>query len=229
MRTTSPERTTGRTGEQTTGRTTEVGGLAFLHDERVLCPRPWTEAQSAWARELLETLPDGPVLELCSGVGHIGLLALLSNARTLVMVDASEAACEFAHLNALSAVLNGRVEIRQGLMDSQVGEDEVFPLVIADPPWVPSDEVASFPEDPVDAIDGGPDGLQVARQCLEVADRHLLPAGCCILQVGSEVHVDGIRTWLAGRPDVRLVVAETRAYLGGVLVLLRRPGQEPRC
>src|SRR5436189_110702 len=57
--------------------TTEVGGLVFLHDERVLSPRPWTEAQSAWARELLEVVPDGPVLELCSGVGHIGLLALL--------------------------------------------------------------------------------------------------------------------------------------------------------
>jgi release factor glutamine methyltransferase len=169
------------------------------------------------------------VLELCSGVGHIGLLSLLSNSRTLVMVDASQAACEFAHLNTLAAVLAGRVEIRQGPLETQVGEDEVFPLVIADPPWVSSLEVSSFPEDPVVAIDGGPDGLDVARACLEVVDRHLSADGCCLLQVGSAAHVDGIGSWLTERPDLRLVVAEIRMFERGVVVLLRRPEQESVC
>lgn len=210
-------------------RTTDFGGLAFAHDERVLCPRPWTEAQSEWARDLLDGLPDGPVLELCSGVGHIGLLALLNNSRSLVMVDANEAACEFARLNALSAVLGGRVEIRHGRLESEVRNGEIFPLVLADPPWVRTSEVSAFPEDPVDAIDGGPDGLLVARLCLEVVDRHLAPEGCCILQVGSEDHVDGVRAWLSERPDIRLVVSETRTFVGGVLVLLRRPGGGVTC
>jgi methylase of polypeptide subunit release factors len=209
--------------------TTEVGGLAFVHDESVLCPRPWTEAQSAWARELLEVLPSGPVLELCSGVGHIGLLALLGNSRRLVMVDANEVACELAHRNARAAVLRERVEIRHGRLESQVGDDESFPLIIADPPWVPSDEVALFPEDPVDAIDGGPDGLGVARLCLEVVGRHLAPNGRCLLQVGSTDHVDGIVTWLARRPDLRLVVSEHRVFARGVVVLLQRPGQGSGC
>jgi hypothetical protein len=59
----------------------------------------------------------------------------------------------------------------------------------------------------------------------------LAPDGCCILQVGSAVHVDGIRTWLSERPrpDLRLAVSETRTFDRGVLVLLRRQDHESAC
>ena len=49
------------------------GGLAIAYDARVLSPRTWTLHQSLWALELLEQLPDGPILELCAGAGQIGL------------------------------------------------------------------------------------------------------------------------------------------------------------
>src|SRR5207342_2779859 len=47
--------------------TLSFGGLSIAHDDRVLRPRRWTLHQSHWALELLPGLPDGPVLELCSG------------------------------------------------------------------------------------------------------------------------------------------------------------------
>ena len=206
-----------------TVRSAEVGGLWFAYDERVLQPRAWTAAQAEWARVLLGELPAGPVLELCSGAGHIGLLALLDNTRSLVMVDADEAACEMAARNASALAMDQRVEVRQGRFESALRDDEVFPFVIADPPWVPTNEVASYPEDPVTAIDGGPDGLGPTRACLEVVDGHLLPAGSCVLQVGNEQHVEGIRADLTEHPDLRLEVAEVRTHDRGVLVLLRRP------
>ena len=43
-------------------------GLSISYDHHVLEPRPWTEAQSSWAAELLGDAPAGPVLELCAGV-----------------------------------------------------------------------------------------------------------------------------------------------------------------
>ncbi|MGA8992804.1 MAG: methyltransferase, partial [Nocardioidaceae bacterium] len=64
------------------------GGLAIAFDDRVLRPRPWTLAQSAWAAELAATVPAGPALELCSGAGHIGLAFAATSGRRLVMVDA---------------------------------------------------------------------------------------------------------------------------------------------
>ncbi len=211
-----------------TVRRTEVGGLMIAHDERVLTPRPWTHEQAAWARELLPTLPAGRVLELCSGAGHIGLLTLLGNERSLVMVDASPAACEFARANAEDAGLTERVEVRQGLLESSVSPGELFSLVLADPPWVPTDEIARFPEDPVDAIDGGPDGLDVARACLTVIGDHLHDDGVAVLQVGSIEHADGVTSWLSGSPGLRLETAGTRDYgRSGTLVLLRRDRGTP--
>jgi release factor glutamine methyltransferase len=210
---------------QATTRSVEIGGLSFAYDEQVLAPRPWTEAQSAWARDLIDEVPEGPVLELCSGAGHIGLLALLGNGRSLVMVDANEAACEFARLNALSAALAARVEIRVGRMEDAVREGEVFPLVIADPPWVLTQDVGRFPDDPVTAIDGGSDGLGPTRSCIEIIGRHLDEAGSALLQVGSTAHVDGVRGWLQATPALRLALGEVRTFDDrGVLVLLRRPG-----
>ena len=59
------------------------GGLTIAYDDRVLRPREWTTAQSDWAAELMVTAPGGPVLELCSGAGHIGLLAVAASGRRL--------------------------------------------------------------------------------------------------------------------------------------------------
>ena len=69
--------------------TMTFGSLTIGYDEQVLEPRPWVLLQSQWARELLEDAPPGPVLELCTGAGHIGLVAVVGNDRTLVAVDAN--------------------------------------------------------------------------------------------------------------------------------------------
>lgn len=133
------------------------------------------------------------VLELCAGAGHIGLLALAlaSDAGSrLVAVDANPRASELNRRNALAAGLGDRVEVRHGHLSNELRADEKFDLVIADPPWVERENVDRFPEDPVLAIDGGPDGLDVATLCLQVADAHLVPRGSLILQVGSAEQVD---------------------------------------
>lgn len=168
-----------------TAETMSFGTLEISFDERVLRPRPWTAAQSAWAAELMATAPEGPVLELCAGAGHIGLLAVADVPRRLVCVDVDPVACAYARVNAEAAGLSDRVEVREGPMDAVLAPDERFALVIADPPWVRRAEIGRFPEDPVRAIDGGADGLDLARLCLEVAQRHLLPGGSVVLQLGT--------------------------------------------
>lgn len=194
--------------------TMEFGPLLVRFDHRVLRPRPWTAAQSEWAAALAATAPDGPMLELCAGAGQIGLLAALGSTRSLVCVDVDPVACAFARRNAEAAGLAGRVEVRQGRMDEVLRDDERFPLVIADPPWVRRAEVGRFPEDPLRAIDGGDDGLDLARTCVDVARRHLLPGGSALLQLGSTEQVG-----LLESVDPAEVV-EVRAYERGVLVRL---------
>jgi release factor glutamine methyltransferase len=200
-----------------TPQTVDFGGLRIEYDERVLAPRPWTAAQSEWAARLIRTAPPGPVLELCSGAGHIGLLAATLAPRTLVCVDACAVACSYLRRNAARAGL--RVDVREGRMEEVLEPDEQFAVVIADPPWVRTDEVGSFPEDPVTAIDGGADGLGLARSCVEVFARHLVLAGSGLLQVGPDQGAL-VEEMVAEHPE--LAVVATRDFPRGTIVQVDR-------
>ncbi len=71
------------------------------------------------------------------------------------------------------------------------------------------------------AIDGGPDGLDVARLCLELIAGHLLPGGSALLQVGTVVQAEALGDELTAYGSV-LTVSEVRELDGGVLVRLDR-------
>jgi release factor glutamine methyltransferase len=201
-----------------------LGGLEFRYDDRVLRPRAWTVAQSAWAAELLASAAPGPVLELCTGAGHIGLLAILDTDRRLVAVDANPVACDYARRNAEAAGLADRVEVRNARLEDALAPDELFPVVIADPPWVPSARTTDHPEDPLFAIDGGGDGLAVARGCLDVASGHLLPGGAMLLQLGNPEQVAALMDTMATEHPALTVEEVRRPAPNGVVVLVRRRG-----
>jgi methylase of polypeptide subunit release factors len=197
--------------------TIDFGGLQIAYDERVLRPRTWTENQSRWAAGLLPSLPAGDVLELCSGAGQIGLLAIAGCDRRLICVDVNLVAAELTAVNALAAGLQDRVEMREGLVSEVLAPEERFPLIIADPPWVRRSETVRFPEDPLLAIDGGDDGLGVVRTCLSVIAGHLVEGGVALLQLGPGNQVAAVSALLSGTP---LVTGETREF-GERGVLLR--------
>ena len=202
----------------------EFGGLSIAHDHQVISPRPWTTAPSYWAADLLRQAPPGPVLELCAGVGHIGLLAVAETDRDLVLVDADKTACDFALENAAAARPDGGYDVRHGRVDEVLAADEQFAGVIADPPWVRTEDTDRFPDDPLTAIDGGPDGLQIAWTCLAVAAEHVVDTGWLLLQLGSMVQAGAVQARLAEQPGLRFLHMETRDYgEHGVLVHLARP------
>jgi methylase of polypeptide subunit release factors len=198
-------------------RVVEFGPLVVHHDERVLAPRQWTIAQSDWAIELSPTLPAGPVLELCAGAGHIGLVLAHATARPLVQVEDAAHAASMAVENAREAGVD--TDVRVADLQDALGANERFVIVLADPPYVPSADVGRFPEDPPPAIDGGPDGLDIARQCVAVAADHLDADGVVLLQLLDEEQA--VR--LAEALDERLVVTEVRTVSDrGCIALLRR-------
>lgn len=166
-------------------RRTTFGGLTIDHDDSVLEPRDWTLLQSAWAAEMLGRIPAGPVLELCCGAGHIGLEAVRRSDVALVQVDVSESACDFARRNGLSAGLAERVEVRCVDLATLRTSAERFAMVLADPPYVPSEQVHGYPADPLLAIDGGSDGLSLLRECVAVIDAVLLDGGVALVQVAG--------------------------------------------
>lgn len=202
--------------EVTQSLTMEFGPLRISYDDQVLEPRAWTRLQSEWASQLLVGLPEGPVLELCSGAGHIGLLAVHRSGRTLVAVDANPAACAWTRTNAEAHGIP--VEVREGDLDAVIDTAERFPLIIADPPWVPHDSIQRFPDDPPIAIDGGPDGLELARRCVRLIARHLDAGGSALLQLGDETQVRDLTEEIT---DAGLRVQDLQAQPGrGVVAQL---------
>lgn len=197
----------------------EFGPIVVAYDERVLEPRPWTLAQSRWAAELAAGAPPGRILELCAGAGHIGLAAAVLSGRALVQIDIDEVACRFARANAERA---GRddVDVRNAPMQLALGPDERFPLVVADPPYVPSGAIDRFPEDPPLAIDGGESGLDLVRRCLEVSARHLASSGHLLLQVAGPAQVAAVgRLAAATTPTLRMCGARSSSPTRAVVHL----------
>jgi methylase of polypeptide subunit release factors len=197
--------------------TVDFGGLEIAFDDRLLRPRSWTTAQSMWAASVLTQVDAGPVLELCAGAGHIGLLAVAGSDRPLVCVDINPVATAYIHRNAEAAGIPDRVEVREGPMSEVLRPDERFPVVIADPPWVPRDQTSRFPEDPLLAIDGGDDGMDVVRECVRAIGRHLAAGGVAVLQLGTAAQATAVSRSFE---DLGLVPGEVREY-GDRGVLLR--------
>ena len=199
--------------------TMEFGPLVVSFDGRVLRPRPWTVLQATWAAELSPGLPSGPILELCSGAGHIGQAAVVLTGRALVQVDVDPHACALAEANAAANGLT-EVRVRCGEVDAAVGAPERFPLVLADPPYVPEDEVEGWPDDPDHAIDGGPDGLALLRRCLAVAGAQVADGGAVLLQTLGRAQVEQLADDLAASG---LEAVEVRAEDERRAVALLRP------
>ena len=176
-------------------REVEFGPVRIGFDATVLEPRPWTIAQSRIAADLLDDEPPGAVLELGCGAGQIGLATAAWTGRRLVQVDDSAAACRWARRNAAANRIP--VEVRYAGMSDALAHDDRFALVLADPPYVPSRDVARYPDDPRHAIDGGADGLDVVRTCLAVITAHASPGAPVALQVRGPAQVDHVTAVVA--------------------------------
>jgi methylase of polypeptide subunit release factors len=202
--------------------TCRFGPLDLEYDERVLTPRGWTLVQSKWAAELAADAAPGPLLELCAGAGHIGLAAAVLADRDLVQVEADPIAAMYAVANAARAGWGDRVQVRVERLQTAVRADERFGVILADPPYLRSDDVARWPGDPVTAIDGGADGLELIHACLAVAAEHLDADGVLLLQVAGPAQDAEIANLVAARPDLGLCRDETRVVDDARAVVLFR-------
>jgi release factor glutamine methyltransferase len=188
------------------------GPLVIRYDERVLTPRPWTLMQSLWAAELAAQAPTGPILELCAGAGQIGLAAATLTGRGLVQVEADPVAAAYARINAAAARRDPPVEVRNARIQTALAAGERFPIILADPPYLLTADVPHWPDDPVMAIDGGADGLDLTRVCLRVAADHLTPGGAMLLQVAGEYQTRAVVAILGTSADLDLTHLETRHH-----------------
>ncbi len=171
--------------------TVDFLGNELISDHRALIPRPETEHLVDWIiREVKAGRLAKParVLDMATGSGCIGLsLAAAWKESRVMLADVSEDALDLARMNASRLGLHAVQLVRSDLFEKITGR---FDLVTANLPYIPSREIAGLSrevrKDPVLALDGGPDGMDIIRRFL-IDVRPFLEADAFIaLEVGHD-------------------------------------------
>jgi release factor glutamine methyltransferase len=170
----------------------EFWGLPLQLSAATLVPRPDTETVVELALEMLraDTRPDRRLRigDIGTGSGAI-LLALLSELPDGygVGTDISEAAVRTARTNAVNLGLADRAGFVACCYAAALSGR--FDLIASNPPYIRSAEIAGLAtevrdHDPLDALDGGADGLDAYRAIIPQAVGLLAERGALVVEVG---------------------------------------------
>jgi len=126
-----------------------------------------------------------------SGAIACALAAACPDAR-VVATDISPAALAVAEGNVRALGLGGHVRVIAGdLLEPLAAEPAALDMIVANAPYLPSGILPSLPREvfafePRQALDGGPDGMEVIRRLLTTAPAALRPGGRLVLEIGEE-------------------------------------------
>jgi release factor glutamine methyltransferase len=159
--------------------------LAELGWQFLVAATKQSEGGSAFNDQTLAALDFGTG----SGCIAISLAAKCPDAK-IVATDISADAIALAKENAVRNKVAERIEFLQGDGFAALAGGMQFDLIISNPPYIPSAEIATLqPEvrdvDPHDALDGGADGLDFYRKLAAEAKPFLKPAGKIALEFGD--------------------------------------------
>ncbi|MEL6825365.1 MAG: peptide chain release factor N(5)-glutamine methyltransferase [Pseudomonadota bacterium] len=170
---------------------TEFYGLALKTDTRALIPRADSEIVVDLALGLLAAGAARHIADLGAGTG--ALLAAILAQRPLatgVAVEASPEAVLLARENLDLHEMTGRADIFQGSWSDWSGWSRCD-LIISNPPYIRSDIIPELaPEvrdhDPIEALDGGPDGLDAYREIIAIAATAMTSGAHLVFEIGYD-------------------------------------------
>jgi release factor glutamine methyltransferase len=167
--------------------------LDLYVDGNVLIPRPETEtlveAAIAHIDRMRERQSEICALDLCTGSGAVAFA--LKQERPFINMhasDVSEAALAVAERNAEKHNLrDGICFIRSDLFDNIAPR---FNIIVSNPPYVPREAILSLQtevrREPLLALDGGRDGVEIIRRIINEAPLHLAEGGILLLEAAPE-------------------------------------------
>ena len=172
---------------------TSFCGLEIAVNRNVLVPRPETEILAELGWEFLNQLAaeSPPALDFGTGSGCIAIaLAVKCPNAKVIALDVSPEALDTARQNAARNNVAEKVDFLEGNGFAALPNGFHFDLIISNPPYIATAEIASLqPEvrdyDPRGALDGGADGLDFYRRFAIEARKFLSPEGKIMLEFGD--------------------------------------------
>ena len=164
---------------------TEFLGLIIPFSVDTLSPRQETEIMIDSIIKENKNRSNLKVLDLCSGSGCIGLAIAKHLSAKVTLVDVSPEALAVAKKN--SQLNNIDVEIIKSNLFENIKEK--FDIIITNPPYIPSADCLKLEKevkdyDPLLALDGGFDGLDIIRKIIKIAPDYLKKDGLIYMEYG---------------------------------------------
>ena len=164
----------------------DFAGIRVPVDRHVFVPRPRTEFLVASAVARLN--PGAIILDLCCGSGAVAAAIAARMPVTVYATDIDPRAT--ANARRTLAPWGGTVitgDLFDGLPEAVRGEIAMVTIIA---PYVPTDEIALLPHEardfePLTALNGGSDGLDVLRRAIDEAPRWLRPGGYLLTEVAE--------------------------------------------
>ena len=185
-------------------------GRRFAVDKRVLIPR--SETELLVEAVLHDVKKDAPsrVLDVCTGSGCIGVTIAAERPQASVWAtDLMAGAIEVGKKNAEAHQVDGRVTFFQGDLLAAVPQGTRFDVIVSNPPYVKTGELATLQkevrQEPREALDGGPEGVTLIARLVEGALPLLKPGGLFAMEIGEDEGA-AVRELLtrAGYHDVKI-------------------------
>jgi release factor glutamine methyltransferase len=181
-------------------------GRTFAVDGRVLIPRPETEILTEIADGFLKDISlkipenDKFFADWCAGSGCIGITLLLENPGwRCFAVDSSAEALQAARENAASHGVLGRMTFIHRADPADAADIALGSLYLAaaNPPYIKTGDISSLERqvrcyEPLAALDGGADGLDIYRILLGGLPRLMKPGGLILLETAGGEQADDI-------------------------------------
>jgi release factor glutamine methyltransferase len=171
----------------------EFHGHSLRVGPSVLVPRPDTETLVEVALDRTRSAHlYGEALDLCTGSGCVAIaFARRRPTWRVTGVDISRDAVAVARANVERIGVAATTDIAEGDLDAPLAADARFDLITANPPYIPTADLATLPPDVRDheprlALDGGADGLDLVRRVVELARRRLRTGGLIALEIGHD-------------------------------------------
>lgn len=187
----------------------EFDGLRIVVPAGVFVPRRRSEILVATSLQLVSR--DDRVVELCCGVAAVGT-ALLHRSPLLQLTVAD---IDPAALVGAAANLGGRAAVLQGDLYGTLPAAlrGAVDLVVANAPYVPSDEIALMPSEarehePAVALDGGVDGLDLHRRIAAEAPLWLRRGGHLVVETSDRQASTSVRIFERAGFEARVVSDE---------------------
>ena len=168
--------------------------VPFYVDERTIVPRSFIAELLADGEDtgILDTwLSDETrsVLDLCTGNGSLAVIAAMAYPEVTVdAADVSDDALAVARINIDKHGLAKRITLlRSDLLAAVRGP---YDLILCNPPYVNTQSMLALPPEfraePALALAGGDDGMDLVRQILREAPKHMTVDAVLLLEIGNE-------------------------------------------